>query len=120
MTINEHQIKLSGKANVISGLTNGKTYDLTISEAECRKIEEIPNDDGTCNRIALLRISELSKVNIIGEGEIIQSKKKKLTQSQYLRLAIERKLEQSGSDLEREDFYIKEMTRIISEYKNYS
>lgn len=119
MEINEHQIKLSGKANVISGLTNHKTYDLAISNAQVMKIEEIPNDDGTYNRIALLKISELSEVNIIGEGEVIQSKKKKMTQSQYLRLAIERKWEQSGSDLEKEDFYIKEMSRIISEYDNY-
>ena len=116
LKLNENQIRLSGKCNVLTGLTNGKTYDLTISNAEVRKVEELPNDDQTYNRVATLRINELSEVNIIGFGEIIQTKKKKVTQSQVLRMKIEERWEQSGSDLDREDFYIREMSRIITNY----
>ena len=116
MEINEHQVKLSGKCNILSGLTNAKTYDLTISNAEVRKIEETPNDDETYNRVAVLKISDLSEINIISEGEIVKSKPKVKTQSQVLRWKIEQKWQDTGSDLEKEDFYIKEMSRIISEY----
>ena len=84
MEINEHQIRLTGKANLISGLENGKEYDLTISSADVRKIEEVPNDDGTYNRVATLKISEMSEVNIISEKEVIKSKSKK-SASQRLR-----------------------------------
>ena len=116
LKLNENQIRLSGKCNVLTGLTNGKTYDLTISNAEVRKVEELPNDNETYNRVATLRINELSEVNIIGEGELIQTKKKKGSQSQVLRMKIEERWEQSGSSLDREDFYTKEMTRIITNY----
>ena len=116
LRLNENQIRLSGKCNVLSPLTNGKVYDLTISNAEVRKVEELPNDDQTYNRVATLRINELSEVNVIGLGEIIQTKKKKGSQSQVLRLKIEERWELSGSTLDKEDFYIKEMSRIISNY----
>jgi len=114
MEINEHQVKLSGKCNVLSGLENGKNYDLTISEAEVRKIEEVPCDDGSYNRVATLRISELSELNIISEKEVVKSKGKK-SQSQILRWKIEQRWEELGEG-EKEDFYIKEMSRIINEY----
>jgi len=117
MEINEHQIKLSGKANVISGLTNGKNYDLTISDVSVRKIEEVDNDNGTYNRVASLKISELSEVNIISEKEIIKSKKKTTTQSQILRFVIESAWEELGNGMEKEDFYKKEMSGIINDYK---
>lgn len=116
MEINEHQLRISGKSNIISGLTIGKNYDLTIGDCECRKIEEVPNDNETCNKIYTLKISEMSEVNIISEKEIIKSKPKVKTQSQVLRWKIEQRWQDTGSDLEKEDFYIKEMSRIISEY----
>jgi hypothetical protein len=116
LTINENQIKLSGKCNVLSGLKNDKEYDLTISNAQVVKIEEDPLGNGTYNRVAKLKISELSEVNIISEKEIIKSKPKIKTQSQALRWKIEQKWQDTGSDLDKEDFYIKEMSRIITEY----
>lgn len=116
MTLNEHQIKLMGKANVISGLENGKSYDITVSDVSVRKIEELDNDNGTYNRVAVLRLSELSEVNIISDKEIIPTKKKKSSQSQVLRMKIEERWEQMGSEMDKEDFYTKEMTRIITNY----
>jgi len=116
LKLNENQLKISGRCNILSGLTLGKNYDLTIGDVECRKSEDIPNDDGTRNVIYTLKLSPLSEVNIIDEKEIIQTKKKKGSQSQVLRMKIEERWEQSGSNLDREDFYIKEMTRIITNY----
>ena len=116
LKLNENQLKISGRCNILSGLTLGKEYDLTISHAECRGENGIPNDDESKNVIYTLRLSPLSEVNIIGQGEIIQTKKKKVTQSQVLRMKIEERWEESGSDLDKEDFYVKEMSRIISNY----
>lgn len=116
LKLNENQLKISGRCNLLNGLTLGKTYDLTLKDVECRKSEEIPTDDGEKNIIYTLRISNLSEVNVIGEGEIIQTKKKKSSQSQVLRMKIEERWEQMGSEMDKEDFYIKEMTRIITNY----
>lgn len=116
METNENIVKISGKANVVSGLTLGKNYDLTIADVECRKCEEIPTDDGKVDRIYTLRLSTLSEVSIISEKEIIKSKPKVKSQSQVLRWKIEQRWQDSGSDLEKEDFYIKEMSRIIANY----
>ena len=116
LILNENQLKISGRCNILSGLKLGKTYDLSVSNLECRKSEDIPTDDGKKNIIYTLRLSELSEVNIIGEGEIIQTKKKKTTQSQVLRLKIEERWEESGSELDKEDFYKQEMTKIITNY----
>lgn len=116
LTVNENILKISGRCNLISGLTIGKSYDITVSELECRKCEEIPTDDGQVDKIYTLRLSNLSDVSIISENEIIKSKQKVKTQSQVLRWKIEQKWQDTGSDLEKEDFYIKEMSRIISNY----
>lgn len=115
MEINENILKISGRANILSGLQIGKDYDLTISNAECRKCEEIPTDNGTVDKIYTLRLSNLSEINVISENDIIKSKSKK-TQSQILRWKIEQKWQETGSELDKEDFYTSEMSRIINEY----
>lgn len=116
LKLNENQLKISGRCNILSGLTLGKNYDLTIGDVECRKSEDIPNDDGTRNVIYTLKLSSISEVNIIDEKEIIQTKKKKGSQSQVLRMKIEERWEQMGSEMEKEAFYVREMSRIISNY----
>lgn len=116
LKLNENQLKISGRCNILSGLTLGKNYDLTIGDVECRKSEDIPNDDGTRNVIYTLKLSPMSEVNIIDEKEIIQTKKKKGSQSQVLRMKIEERWEQMGSEMDKEAFYVREMSRIISNY----
>jgi len=116
LKLNENQLKISGRCNILSGLQLGKNYDLTLKDAECRKSEDIPNDDGSKNVIYTLRISPITEVNVIGEGEIVQTKKKKGSQSQVLRMKIEERWEQMGSEMDKEDFYVREMSRIISNY----
>ena len=63
MQINEYSLKLTGKANIPQPLKLGFSYDLEIKNAEIRKSEQIPNDDGTMDEIYKLEISELSEVS---------------------------------------------------------
>lgn len=119
MPINEKMLRISGRCNIESQLVIGKEYDLTISGVECRKAEEVPTDNGMVDKIFTLRLSNLSEVNIISEGEIVKSKPKVKSQSQALRWLIEQKWGETGSELDKEDFYIKEMSRIIKEYRWY-
>ena len=107
LKLNENQLKISGRCNIISGLTLGKNYDLTIKDVECRKSEEIPTDDGEKNIIYTLRISNLSEVNIIGEGEIIQTKKKKCKEIAFC----------SGSRLNCKSFYSSWQMELVIETK---
>jgi hypothetical protein len=118
MEVNEHVLKISGKANILSGLTIGKNYDITVGDLECRKCEEIPTDSGKVDKTYTLRLSNLSEVNIISEKEVIKSTQKTRSQSQVLRWEIEKRWQESGSELEKEDFYIKEMSRVIRNYKD--
>lgn len=116
MDTNEIMLKISGRACIMGNLTIGKDYDITGGNLECRKCEEVPTDDGKVDKIYTLKLSTLSEVNIISENEIVKSKPKVKTQSQVLRWKIETRWQDTGSDLDKEDFYIKEMSRIISEY----
>jgi len=116
LTINENILKISGRCNLISGLKIGKEYDISVTNLECRGENGVPTDDGQVDKIYTLRLSNLSEVNVIGENEIVKSKPKVRTQSQALRWKIEQKWQDTGSDLDKEDFYIKEMSRIITEY----
>lgn len=115
MEIEEYKLRLSGVANLPQGLTNGKNYDLTITNCECRKIERIPNDNGTENEIAKLVISELSEINIIDGRQIIKAKKKG-SLAQKLRFVIMEIARREG--LDEEEYYTQEMSKIISTYGN--
>jgi hypothetical protein len=117
MISNELKIKLAGIACINMPIILGQNYDLTIKNVECREVKEIPNDDGTSNIIYKLMISELSEINIITGRDIIKAKKKG-SQSQILRLAIQDKWEQEGQDGDFDDFYVKQMNNVISWYKD--
>ena len=112
--INEHKLRLNGVANLSKGL-EFKNYDLVIKNAEVRKTEDLPRDDGSYDRVYTLRISELSEIQIIGDREAISAKKVG-KQSRLLRFLIEQRAEELGE--EKKDFYTKEMSIIIENYKN--
>lgn len=88
LTLNENKMKLSGSANLPHQLINGKSYALTISEAEVRGVSEDPNDNGTFDRTFKMRISEKSEINIISEKEIIKATPKKGSKSQAWRFLV--------------------------------
>lgn len=114
MQINEYSLKLTGKANIPQPLKLGFSYDLEIKNAEIRKSEQIPNDDGTMDEIYKLEISELSEV-VLKSGDKTMKATKKGSQSKILRYFIEQKADSLGVD--REKFYQSEMQRIIDTYK---
>lgn len=114
MEVNEYKIKLSGSANIPQGLINGKGYDLTISDAEVRKIERIPNDSGQEDEIASLKISEMSEVNIISEKTVIKARKRG-SQSQKLRFECNNNADHIGRD--REEYYKERMSIYIDTEK---
>lgn len=115
LNINEHKLKLGGVSNLSKELELTKNYDLVIKNAEVRKTEDLPNEDGTYNRVYTLRISELSEIQIIGDRDAISAKKVG-KQSRLLRFLIENKADELGED--RDSFYTKEMSIIIENYKN--
>ena len=71
--MNNNVVKVIGRAEIPEDLVLGNEYDLTIANVECRKTEEVPNDDGTNTKIYYLKISAMSEINIVGEREIIKS-----------------------------------------------
>ena len=115
MNINEYKIRLTGSANINQELDNSKTYDLTISNAEVRKKSYDPNDDGTENLTHTIKISELSEINLIGQGEIIKAKKKG-SQAKILRFILMEEADELGVD--REQHYQAEMNKLIGDIKN--
>ena len=115
METNEHKLRLSGIANLDTELKLGKTYDLTISNAEVRKSEDIPNDDGTINRVYKVLISEMSEIHLIAENEIIKAKKKG-SQSQAQRNVLIKLADKYGED--REVYYNKRMSKNIESLLN--
>jgi len=118
MDINEIKLKLSGSANISEQLELGNEYSLTISNAECREVREVPNDDGTVNRIYNLKLSEMSEVNIISGQKVIQSKKKG-SQSQKLRMAIYQVwLDEYQASIEFDKYYEKQMSDLIKQIQS--
>jgi hypothetical protein len=107
----QEELEKRGVANLEKELDLSKSYDLVLKNAECRKAEDIPNDDNTINRQFTLTISELSAVQII--GEITTYAKKKGSQSKELRWEICKLADKLG--VEREGYYSKKMSELIKQ-----
>ena len=116
LKLNENKLRIQGSLNILSPLEIDKSYDFTCSNLEITGSQDRTNNDGTINRTFIGRISEFSDFNFISDKEVIQTKKKKGSQSQVLKMKIEERWEQMGSEMEKEAFYVREMSRIISNY----
>ena len=110
MLVNEYRLKLGGSANLSKELELTKNYDLVIKNAEVRKVEDLPNDNGTLDRQFTVKISELSEIQLIGERDAIGAKKKG-SQAQVLRFTLQQKADELGED--RESYYQRRMNEII-------
>lgn len=115
MQLNENKVRLSGTANLSKELELCKSYDLHITEAEVRKSLDVPNDNGTFDRVYTLLISELSSIQIISERETIKARKKG-SQAQMFRAILNHEADELGQD--REEYYKKEMTILIKNRLN--
>lgn len=112
---NEYSIKFTGSANIPRPLKNGFGYDLEMSDVEVRKIERIPNDDGTENEIATLKVSELTEV-ILKSGDKVLKATGKGSQARVVRRIIEDIADRDG--LNKEQYYKKRMSEHIEELKD--
>ncbi len=112
--INEFKLKLVGTCNLTEPLVLNRTYDLAITNAECRKSEQHPNDDGTVNEQYTLKISEMSEILITFDKQTIKAKKKG-SQSQALRRVIEQIADKLGKDQEK--YYKEIMSKLIAHYQ---
>jgi len=111
-----YKLKLSGSGNLPLPLEKNKSYDLALTEVDCvSKHENIDQSGGEIHTYNL-KVSEMSRINIIDGREIIKVSKKG-SQSQILRRKIEQLWEDHYSgDIDKEEFYKKEMTKIINQY----
>jgi hypothetical protein len=114
MQINEYSLKLTGKANIPQPLKLGFSYDLEIKNAEIRKSEQIPNDDGTMDEIYKLEISELSEV-VLKSGDKTMKAKQKGGQSKLYRYLLQQLAEKKGLDPDK--FYADKMASLIDGVK---
>lgn len=114
--INEHLIQIQGKASIEKELKIDRGYQVVIREAVCTDILEKTNNDGTHNKLYKLKI--FSDVELIGEKEVLIGLIKKGSQAQVLRQILTDRYYTEQPDMELEDFYKQEMSRIIQEEKN--
>lgn len=118
--INENKIKLSGMANLSKPpLRTNIFVDLTFKKATLTgDIDLRDNEDGTHDQIFKIKITPETEINILAENEIISARKKG-SQSQVLRNVIKEYWEQQKmGDIEFEDYYKQEMSKIINEIKS--
>lgn len=115
MKVNEYKLKITGSLNLSAPLNIDTDYDLTVANLSITACSDISNNDGTINRVFKGVLSELSEVNIIGQKEFITAKKKG-SQAKVLRYAIEELADRRGE--EREEFYQRQMTKLIQLYKD--
>lgn len=112
MTINEHILKISGKATLPKELSLGHNYKIT-TDGEITTITDSTNQDGTLDKIYKF---EPILCEILGDnGESIKAKDTR-KRSQQLRSVIVRNWRESNSALEQDDFYDREMLGLIKRY----
>ena len=122
LKINERKLKILGTVNIEEELEHGKEYQIAIEGAEMRGVSEEPNDDNTINRIFKLRISEMSKVNLLDEkGKLIKGKRKGSSSQELRRLIMQYYDEQLSGTEEYRDadhYYTEQMSIIINHWRS--
>jgi hypothetical protein len=107
--INEHILKLSGRANIPQGLFIGKAYKISI-DGEVTSTTDSNNQDGTCNRVYKY---EPITVEIKNEyGDTIKTKDVR-KRSVQVRKTLWKFWMTSGTDMDFETFYDECMKRVI-------
>jgi ribosomal 50S subunit-recycling heat shock protein len=113
MEINEYILKLTGAASLLEPLENDKDYLISVDGSIVKKSEE-PNDDGTMNITFTFKPKtiEILKDN----GQTIKSKDIRRN-SQKLRAMIYYLYQESGTEMEQEEFYDKFMGKLMSHFE---
>lgn len=109
MEINSFSIKLTGKAELSEPLEIDSNYKVTVSGSVISS-SDISNQDGSCARVFVFKPV---LVEVLTEAGKTLKAKDVRKQSQKLRGVLFRKWESSGENIEFENFYEREMGRII-------
>lgn len=116
MNINEHILKLTGKATLGSELELAHNYKVLI-DGEITSVTDSHNQDGTADRIYKFEpiLCEIKKDN----GEVIKTKDTR-SRSTMLRKVIYAIWMQNNSAMNSEDYYNKVMSLIIGNVEDFT
>ena len=110
--INEHVIKLTGKASLPEALIIGENYRMTMNGTVTAKTES-DNHDGTSILYYKFEPINVELVNDLGES--IRSRDTR-SNSVLLRSLLWKRWKDSGSGIEFEDFYDGVMNQVMYEH----
>lgn len=113
-TINEHILKLQGKATLLESLDLGRAFKLEVDGAVDQTTDE-DNQDGTFNRYYRFR-PILVKV-LFDNGEVTRTKDTR-SRSKQMRAAIRREWESKNEPVTEEDYYDRRMSALIGKLIN--
>lgn len=107
--INEHVLKLQGKATLLKELELGHSFKVLVDGAIDQTIDE-DNQDGTYNR--LYRFRPILAEIIHDNGEITKTKDTR-SRSQQMRAVIRREWQESNEPVSEKDYYDSRMQKLI-------
>lgn len=110
--ITEHVIKLSGKATLLEPIDISKKYKVEVDGSVISTTDE-DNQDGSYTRYYKY---QPVLVRVLGDlGEVIKAKDIRKW-SQKLRAVITHRWEESQEPIDSEEYYDREMSRIVKAY----
>lgn len=112
--MNSHTIKISNSAEIPEPLEMDRTYKISL-EGDCKDIKKSSNDDGSFTYTYNVKLLTAEIEDDLGQTLKIVDKKK---QSQKLRQQIEFTRIESGSPLDKEEYYNKVMTAVRHNLQN--
>lgn len=112
MEINSNKLKLIGVVELPEPLEEGKNYHVVV-EGECRGSGVDTNDDGTFDRTFKIGIIRLETSDELGKTIKAKDKRKR---SQQLRAVIYRDFLDGHIEEDSEEYYDKQMRKIIANY----
>jgi len=109
MELNEHIVKLQGKANIPKELLMGRSYSMSMTGA-VDNISDSDNEDGTFDRLYRFRplVAEIMSDN----GETMKTKEMR-SWGKQMRAAIWHEWKESNEPVSEEDFYSDRMRGLI-------
>lgn len=109
-TINEHILKISGRATLLEPIDLSKNYKIQVDGA-ITQVTDVDNQNGEYDRIYKF---EPTVVTVLKDnGEITRTKDTR-SRSQQLRAVITREWRESNENITAEEYYEREMKDLIA------
>lgn len=112
--MNSHQIKINSTAELAEPLEIDHTYRIVL-EGDCKDIKKSSNDDGSYEYIYNVKLLTAEVEDSLGRTLKMVDKKK---QSQKLRQQVELTRLESGSTLDKEEYYNRVMSAVRHHLQN--